>query len=79
MSARAGVGPPTPPASTHLSAHPAPSLLLPQVLMSDVVPDGSGKFLKVKFIQRKDCAALESAYLMDEVHTRHTPLVLPLT
>ena len=35
--------------------------------MSDVVPDGSGKFLKVKFIQRKDCAALESAYLMDEV------------
>merc|ERR1712106_574301 len=34
-----------------------------QVLMSDVVPDGSGKFLKVKFIQRKDCAALESAYL----------------
>jgi len=37
-----------------------------QVLMSDVVPDGSGKFLKVKFIQRKDCALLESAYLMDE-------------
>merc|ERR1712128_332341 len=31
-----------------------------------VVPDGSGKFLKVKFIQRKDCALLESAYLMDE-------------
>merc|ERR1712106_1280017 len=25
-----------------------------QVLMSDVVPDGSGKFLKVKFIQRQD-------------------------
>merc|ERR1712127_970879 len=40
-----------------------------QVLMSDVVPDGSGKFLKVKFIQRKDCAALESAYLMDEGST----------
>lgn len=39
---------------------------LVQVLMSDVVPDGSGKFLKVKFIQRKDCALLESAYLMDE-------------
>merc|ERR1712106_315690 len=26
-----------------------------QVLMSDVVTDGSGKFLKVKFIQREDC------------------------
>merc|ERR1712160_108545 len=34
-----------------------------------VEPDGSGKFLKVKFIQRKDCAALESAYLMDEGST----------
>merc|ERR1712129_294841 len=40
-----------------------------QVLMSDVVPDGSCKFLKVKFTQRKDCAALESAYLMDEGST----------
>merc|ERR1712129_690291 len=28
-----------------------------------------GHFLKVKFIQRKDCAALESAYLMDEGST----------
>ena len=34
--------------------------------MSDVVPDGSGKYLKVKFIQRKDCELLDSAYLMDE-------------
>ena len=41
--------------------------------MSDVVPDGSGKFLKVKFIQRKDCAALESAYLMDEVRHQTRP------
>merc|ERR1719486_1447289 len=40
-----------------------------QVLMSDVVPDGSGKFLKVKFIQKKDCAVLDSAYLMDEGST----------
>ena len=46
--------------------------------MSDVVPDGSGKFLKVKFIQRKDCAALESAYLMDEVHhSTHTHTQTP--
>jgi len=37
-----------------------------QVLMSDVVPDGSGKFLKVKFIQKKACEALDCAYLMDE-------------
>ena len=36
-----------------------------QVLMSEVVPDGSGKYLKVKFIQKKD-AAIDSAYLMDE-------------
>ena len=35
--------------------------------MSDVVPDGSGKYLKVKFIQRKDQELLDSAYLMDEV------------
>eukprot|EP00492_Amphilonche_elongata_P003156 TRINITY_DN3465_c0_g1_i1.p1 TRINITY_DN3465_c0_g1~~TRINITY_DN3465_c0_g1_i1.p1 ORF type:complete len:268 (-),score=11.20 TRINITY_DN3465_c0_g1_i1:124-927(-) len=40
-----------------------------QVLMSDVVPDGSGKYLKVKFIQRKDCELLDSAYLMDEGST----------
>ena len=33
--------------------------------MSEVVPDGSGKYLKVKFIQKKD-AAIDSAYLMDE-------------
>merc|ERR1719478_519572 len=31
-----------------------------QVLMSDVVPDGSGKYLKVKFIQRKDGEMLDS-------------------
>jgi len=37
-----------------------------QVLMSEVVPDGSGKFLKVKFIQKKDCKPLSAAYLMDE-------------
>merc|ERR1719394_1588545 len=37
-----------------------------QVLMSDVVPDGSGKYLKVKFIQRKDNKNLSPAYLMDE-------------
>merc|ERR1712100_256344 len=37
-----------------------------QVLMSEVVPDGSGKFLKVKFIQKKDCKVLDAAYLMDE-------------
>jgi len=37
-----------------------------QVLMSDVVPDGSGKFLKVKFIQKKGIEMLEPAYLMDE-------------
>merc|ERR1711918_190990 len=37
-----------------------------QVLMSEVVPDGSGKYLKVKFIQKKDCKILDSAYLMDE-------------
>ena len=45
--------------------------------MSDVVPDGSGKFLKVKFIQRKDCAALESAYLMDEVRHQTRPSLSP--
>merc|ERR1719300_96576 len=37
-----------------------------QVLMSYVVPDGSGKYLKVKFIQRKDNKNLSPAYLMDE-------------
>merc|ERR1711935_1052896 len=39
-----------------------------QVLMSEVVPDGSGKFLKVKFIQKKD-APVDGAYLMDEGST----------
>jgi len=34
--------------------------------MSDVVPDGSGKYLKVKFIQRKDNKMMAPAYLMDE-------------
>ena len=34
--------------------------------MSEVVPDGSGKYLKVKFIQRKDNKLLSPAYLMDE-------------
>merc|ERR1719165_54484 len=37
-----------------------------QVLMSEVVPDGSGKYLKVKFIQKNDCEVLDCAYLMDE-------------
>jgi len=40
-----------------------------QVLMSEVVPDGTGKFLKVKFIQKKDCKVLDPAYLMDEGST----------
>ena len=34
--------------------------------MSEVVPDGSGKYLKVKFIQKNDCEVLDCAYLMDE-------------
>merc|ERR1719494_1208900 len=40
-----------------------------QVLMSEVVPDQSGKYLKVKFIQKKDKSALAPAFLMDEGST----------
>merc|ERR1719486_1306291 len=36
-----------------------------QVLLSDLIDDPSGKFLKVKLIQRKDCA-VPPAYFFDE-------------
>merc|ERR1719191_1766780 len=35
-----------------------------QVLLSDLIDDDSGKFLKVKYIQKKDKEALSAAYLM---------------
>merc|ERR1719284_1282534 len=37
-----------------------------QVLLSDLIDDPTGKFLKVKFIQRKDNKNMAPAYLMDE-------------
>merc|ERR1719472_16967 len=37
-----------------------------QVLMSELIDDPTGKYLKVKFIQKKDKEALSAAYLMDE-------------
>merc|ERR1719300_686102 len=40
-----------------------------QVLMSEVVPDGTGKYLKVKFIQKNDVKTVSPAYLMDEGST----------
>jgi len=37
-----------------------------QVLMSDLVDDDSGKFLKVKYIQKKSVTCVQSPYLFDE-------------
>merc|ERR1711908_201394 len=36
-----------------------------QVLMSDLIDDPSGKFLKVKLIQKKSCTAVKPAYFFD--------------
>merc|ERR1719395_372835 len=52
--------------SAYVEPQKAKADIVIQVLMSEVVPDGSGKYLKVKFIQKKDKAALAPAYLMDE-------------
>merc|ERR1719336_187449 len=52
--------------SAYVEPQKAKADIIIQVLMSEVVPDGSGKFLKVKFIQRKDNKNLSPAYLMDE-------------
>merc|ERR1719387_3108405 len=40
-----------------------------QVLMSDLVDDKTGKYLKVKYIQKKSKEALKPAFLMDEGST----------
>merc|ERR1719486_1713421 len=40
--------------------------IIVQVLMSDVVPDGSGKFLKVKYIQKKACTTVSTPFLFDK-------------
>lgn len=37
-----------------------------QVLLSDLIDDKSGKFLKVKFIQKKLCTVCESPFLFDK-------------
>merc|ERR1711988_470878 len=37
-----------------------------QVLMSDITDDDSGKFLKVKYIQKKSCTVCESPFLFDK-------------
>jgi len=37
-----------------------------QVLMSDIVDDDTGKFLKVKYVQKKSCTAVSTPYLFDE-------------
>merc|ERR1719336_253821 len=52
--------------SAYVEPQKAKADIIIQVLMSEVVPDGSGKFLKVKFIQKKNKEALSAAYLMDE-------------
>jgi len=36
-----------------------------QVLLSDLIDDPSGKFLKVKLIQKKSCTAVKPAYFFD--------------
>jgi hypothetical protein len=40
-------------------------VLLLQVLLSDLIDDPSGKFLKVKLIQKKSCTAVKPAYFFD--------------
>merc|ERR1719160_1964323 len=40
-----------------------------QVLLSDLIDDPTGKFLKVKLIQKKSKEALKPAFLMDEGST----------
>merc|ERR1711968_426900 len=50
--------------SAYVEPQKAKADIVIQVLMSEVVPDGSGKFLKVKFIQKKDNKALAPAFLM---------------
>merc|ERR1712176_697030 len=37
-----------------------------QVLMSDLIDDDSGKFLKVKYIQKKSVTCVSQPYLFDE-------------
>lgn len=37
-----------------------------QVLLSDLIDDPTGKFLKVKLIQKKSLAAVSPAYFFDE-------------
>jgi len=37
-----------------------------QVLMSDLTDDDSGKYLKVKYIQKKSCTVCESPFLFDK-------------
>ena len=39
--------------------------IIVQVLLSDLIDDPSGKFLKVKLIQKKACAAVKPAYFFD--------------
>merc|ERR1719252_137638 len=55
--------------SAYVEPQKAKADIVIQVLMSEVVPDGTGKYLKVKFIQKKDCKVLDPAYLMDEGST----------
>merc|ERR1711988_612749 len=37
-----------------------------QVLMSDLIDNPTGKFLKVKYIQKKSCTVCESPFLFDK-------------
>merc|ERR1711908_174041 len=49
--------------SAYVEPQKAKADIVIQVLMSEVVPDGSGKFLKVKFIQKNDVETVSPAYL----------------
>merc|ERR1719453_2930400 len=52
--------------SAYVEPQKAKADIVVQVLLSDLIDDPTGKFLKVKLIQKKDKEALSAAYLMDE-------------
>merc|ERR1719453_1337656 len=52
--------------SAYVEPQKAKADIVVQVLPSDLIDDPSGKFLKVKLIQKKDAKAVKPAYFFDE-------------
>mmetsp|Transcript_15887 Transcript_15887/g.50554 ORF Transcript_15887/g.50554 Transcript_15887/m.50554 type:complete len:407 (-) Transcript_15887:300-1520(-) len=52
--------------SAYVEPQKAKADIIIQVLLSDLIDDATGKFLKVKFIQKKSCTVCESPFLFDK-------------